>query len=310
MAVADVSGWPGVPVAMSTVVGTHTTSLLEEPACHWGYAGEYGPTNWGSMCDAKFPTCASGKTQSPVDITSGAVVAYTQRFLNVARWKAETLSWNIPPATIDTYAKLLPPGAVPEGMPSELFNGHTYEVEHVKATLKFGDTDYTLKHFNMHTESEHTFDGGHYDLEMHFVHTATGPDGSEKVLVIACFYQAIAGTSSPQYFKELVAGISHLTTAPSTVVPLNFRDMAQQVMVGGVSTSGAQEATFQPNFKNYLAYTGSLTTPPCTEGVQWLLLRNPVFVAPQDVDKIKNLEGANWRPTQPLNGRSVFWVNN
>ena len=41
----------------------------------------------------------------------------------------------------------------------------------------------------MHTESEHTFEGGHYDLEMQFVHTAPGPDGTEKVLIIACFYQ-------------------------------------------------------------------------------------------------------------------------
>ena len=59
----------------------------------------------------------------------------------------------------------------------------------------------------------------------------------------------------------------------------------------------------------YYHWYGSLTTPPCTEGVQWVLLRNPVFVAPADVARIKALEGANFRPTQPVNGRKVFWVH-
>jgi carbonic anhydrase len=77
----------------------------------------------------------------------------------------------------------------------------------------------------MHTESEHTFEGGHYDLEMQFVHTAPGPDGTEKVLIIACFYQVCLS------------------------VCLSF----WEGVLGGV----------------------------CTEGVQWILLRNPVLVAPE-----------------------------
>lgn len=124
-------------------------------------------------------------------------------------------------------------------------------MEHIKASLTFGGTVYSLKQFNMHTESEHTFNGGHYDLEMHFVHTAKGPDGTDKVLVVACFYQAIAGTSSPQYFKDLAAGIPSLNADSRSVVPLNFKDMAQQVLVGGISTDGAQAADFEvlPHFE-------------------------------------------------------------
>ena len=129
------------------------------------------------------------------------------------------------------------------------------QVEHIGATLHFGNTLYTLKHFHMHTVSEHTFDGGHYDLEMQFVHTASGADGKEKVLVIGCFYQAVEGITSPQFFKDLVGGIPRLEATPTNVVPLNFKDMAQHVLVGGISTTGSQDSDFAPNFINYFAYT-------------------------------------------------------
>lgn len=240
-------------------------------------------------------------------------MSYSSAFLTRTNWKAETLSWNIPAQSAATFARVAPGIPVPDGVALELFNGHTYQVEHIRATLSFGNTLYTLKQFHMHTASEHTFNGGHYDLEMQFVHTAEAPDGSEKVLVVACFFQAVEGSTSPQFFKELVAAIPALTDRPQmdtpNNVPINFKDMAQQVLVGGISTNGQQDSDFLPNFKNYFAYTGSFTTPPCTEGVQWVLLRNPVFVAPADVAKIKALEGANFRPTQPVNGRKVFWVH-
>lgn len=302
------AGWPGVPVAQPDIaelvaaVEPRTTKLVEEGNCRWTYAGTSGPANWGEMCEKKFATCGTGKMQSPIDVSSYDVIAYTERFLNVARWKQETLSWKIPPAAIDSFARVEPAA-------TELYNGYSYVVEHVNAALTFSGTQYTLKYLTMHTVSEHTFEGGHYDLEMQFVHTAPAPDGTEKVLIVACFYQAVEGTSSPQYFKDLANAGPALTSAPRSIVPLNFKDMAQQVLVGSVSTDGTQAADFQPNFINYLAYTGSLTTPPCTENVQWILLRNPVLVAPEDVAKVKNLEGSNWRPAQPLNGRSVYWLN-
>merc|ERR1712216_44722 len=62
---------------------------------------------------------------------------------------------------------------------------------------------------------------------------------------------------------------------------------------------------FKPNFQNYMTYQGSFTTPPCTEGVQWILLRNPVYIFEEDYVDLHELLGDNYRPVQPLNGRVV-----
>ena len=69
--------------------------VVQEPECVWGYTGEHGPADWGTMCQEKYPLCSNGTTQSPIDVTSWNVVTYTQNFLQLQRWSPETLSWYI-----------------------------------------------------------------------------------------------------------------------------------------------------------------------------------------------------------------------
>lgn len=78
------------PTAMST-----SDIVVQEPECVWGYTGEHGPADWGTMCQEKYPLCSNGTTQSPIDVTSWNVVTYTQKFLQLERWSPETLSWYI-----------------------------------------------------------------------------------------------------------------------------------------------------------------------------------------------------------------------
>ena len=65
---------------------------------------------------------------------------------------------------------------------------------------------------------------------------------------------------------------------------------------------------FIPNLNNYFKYSGSLTTPPCSEGVTWVVLKNPITIEKSDLAALSALEGNNNRPLKPLNGRVVLDV--
>ena len=61
-----------------------------------------------------------------------------------------------------------------------------------------------------------------------------------------------------------------------------------------------------PSDKSYFSYSGSLTTPPCSEGVKWFMLRAPVEVSRAQVEKFLSVVGKNARPVQRTNGRILF----
>ena len=86
------------------------------------------------------------------------------------------------------------------------------------------------------------------------------------------------------------------------------QSIAQEVLVGTVPTKLEAADEFVPNFKNYYQYSGSLTTPPCSEGVTWVVLKNPVAIEESDLAALSALEGKDNRPVQPLNGRVVLDV--
>eukprot|EP00960_Hanusia_phi_P015906 468914-Hanusia_phi.AAC.5 len=130
---------------------------------------------WGSICDAKYAVCKDGKKQSPIDVVSADLVSKAD---------TETLGWNIPVNSYDKYVKGCKASDV-DGF--EFYNGHTFEVKHVAATMQFQGIQYKLsqelilEQFHMHTPSEHTVDGKHYDLEIHFVHKTDDPQAKNKV---------------------------------------------------------------------------------------------------------------------------------
>jgi len=261
----------------------------EPKKVHWGYEGEEGPEHWAEL-SPDFQTCGTGKSQSPINFE-----------LNIEEAPLPSIGWELSEqVAVTTKAP---------AVGKEFYNGHTFEVEDLGSpTLLLDGTTYSLVQFHFHTPSEHKVAGKHYDMECHFVHTAE-VDGVTKLAVVGVFFEVGSG-SSPAFIKKLFReALPKATEEPTMLISeFEFRSISQEVLVGSVPTKLEAADAFVPNFKNYFKYQGSLTTPPCTESVQWIVLKNPVNLEQQDLDAIKTLEGKNNRPTQPLNGRTVLDV--
>ena len=162
-------------------------------------------------------------------------------------------------------------------------NGHTLQVDYQPgSTLTLGDKSYELLQFHFHNTSEHTLNGKSFPLEVHFVHK----NAQGQLAVVGAFVEEGAENAA---LKAVFA------KAPKEVV-------AKQT-IHGESINGADVL---PANKEYMAYTGSLTTPPCTEAVSWNVLTTPVKVSKAQIAQFETIYRDNYRPVQALNGRAVI----
>lgn len=164
---------------------------------------------------------------------------------------------------------------------SILNNGHTVQVDLPAGNvLKVGDQSLELLQFHFHTPSEETLKGKHLPMVVHFVHRAAGGElGVVGVLVKV-------GKSNADYAPVF----AHLPR-PGEKIAVDALQLDLPRLL--------------PSRKGYYAYQGSLTTPPCSEGVSWMVLKEPVVLGARQVKAFRRLFNANARPVQPLNGRIV-----
>jgi carbonic anhydrase len=161
-------------------------------------------------------------------------------------------------------------------------NGHTVQVNvDPGCTATLDGTAYTLKQFHYHTPAEHTFDGARKIVEWHFVHQT--PTGDTTALAVLVDQGADNGA-----FASVLAAASHTTGS-------------QQPVNGPVDV----KAMLPPTLTAVLYSPGSLTTPPCTEGLRWVILTSPVSMSPAQIATLQGIINNNYRPVQPLNGRSI-----
>jgi len=191
------------------------------------------------------------------------------------------------------------------------------QVDHIGAYMQWGPKGqqaiYNLQQIHMHTPSEHKVNGVHYEMEMHFLHTlddSTDASGwswtPKKHLVVAQFFKAGVAVGTPNWLRQLSSAAKQgLTADPANVIPVDFAAISQNVMVGSLPQNGPPSPNFRPNYENWFKYDGSFTTPPCAEGVQWVVLRNPIFAEKSDLNPILKMEGENYRPVQPLHDRKL-----
>jgi len=185
-------------------------------------------------------------------------------------------------------------GATPAHLPALTFRyrptrakvantGHTIEVRPTSdETLVTSAGSYRLAQFHFHTPSETRFHGKAYPLSAHFVHQ---DNQGRVVAVVAVMFRM--GKPNPQ-----------LATLFRTLP----RPGAQPVPIPG----RLNIAGLLPTSQNYYTFPGSLTTPPCTEDVQWYVMKQPLTVSPQQLAAFRTRYPMNARPVQPLDGREVL----
>ena len=216
-------------------------------APHWGYEGEMGPEKWGK----EFPTCAKGKSQSPLDIRGPFVKG---RMVVTADYK--------------------------EGALRMLNNGHTIQVNvNPGSKLRIDGIAYDLLQFHFHRPSEEKIDGKPLAMVVHFVHK----NAEGKLAVLGVLLKE--GNENPG-IKTLWANM------PKAEGP--------EVEVEGVKFN---PGNLLPKEFDFYSYEGSLTTPPCTEGVRFFILKTPVNVAKEQVAEFPFK--LNARPVQAQNGREI-----
>lgn len=247
----------------------------EEPAIpQWGYDGDVAPDFWGSLLDE------AGNVAFP---TCGT--GTEQSPINISRSEVRgkedlrSLQFNYvaTPLVIENL-------------------GRTIEVPyHSGSTLQIGGESFELLQFHFHGPSEHAFEGGgRFVLELHAVHQNAA--GALAVLGILIR----RGAENPGFPTG-----RFLAQALPRVEGVEFEFPAETVNLADL---------LPPSSARAFRYAGSLTTPPCSEGVQWLVLDTPVEFSDEQVDALRTALGqlrfaspliGNSRPLQPLNGRVI-----
>ncbi len=153
-------------------------------------------------------------------------------------------------------------------------NGHSIKITPKKGgKIVLNGVVFKLLQFHFHGNSENTVNGVHFDLEMHMVHQ--NADGT--LAVVAVVYNE--GKNNPA-LDNILGGIGKtIRIDPADLLPADTN--------------------------KYYHWVGSLTTPPCSEHVEWYLLKEPQSASKEQIAAFRKYYDHNFRPTQPLNNRKV-----
>ncbi|KAI8829994.1 alpha carbonic anhydrase [Chytriomyces cf. hyalinus JEL632] len=259
---------------LADVISTHglEKQSLQRRASSWSYEGDTGAAKWGAL---SFDTCATGRFQSPIDFKD-------EQF---AIPHGPALTW-------DEWAHNTP-----------LENtGHTVQLQFNETSARLltrdvngGDTKVQQAHF--HSPSEHHINGKceysscffvhgaacskylsgqpiDFPLELHFVHVSD----AKKISVLGVFFEL--GPWNP-WLDQFITQIPEHEHQQNKLEHLYMGSMYEALME-----------------RNYFSYSGSLTVPPCTEEVLWMVAREPVTISDAQLALFRDVMPFNSRPTQ------------
>ena len=241
---------------------------------HWSYFdGPGGPDDWGNLGKENL-ACLKGKTQSPININIDRAVKAELNPLEFL-YRASPLS------IVD--------------------NGHTIMVNYGEGSnLMVDDRQYRLIQFHFHKPSEEAINGERTDMVAHLVHQHY--DGSFAVVAV------LMSTTKPAALKKYWWGDD--STQENALINTLWNRVP--LVKGKTENPGIMIDINQmlPADKSYFTYMGSLTTPPCSENVLYLVLKTPIYVSEAQVKNFDRMYPMNARPLQPKGDRLVKETKN
>ncbi|MGD8593021.1 MAG: carbonic anhydrase family protein [Gammaproteobacteria bacterium] len=243
----------GLLFACASNLAISATTTLPE----WNYDDKAGtgPSYWGTLTTADgqlaYETCGTGREQSPIDLTNPT-------FKNTDDIDTHYKSWSL---NVEN-------------------NGHTIQINMAPgSTLDIEGETYYLLQFHFHGDSEHTVNGGHEPVEMHFVHM----NSKGELAVLGVFIE------EDRHDKPNAQIAAILQLAPEEVGKNNI---AHNVVK-------ASELLPGKSIDSFWYYHGSLTTPPCTEGVKWYVAKEHIYASHEQIEGLKELLQHHGIPTPP-----------
>lgn len=163
-------------------------------------------------------------------------------------------------------------------------NGHSIQVNcEPGSSVMIDGEKYELIQFHFHAPSEHTVNGQFYDMELHLVHKNQNND----ITVVGVFMK-----------KGVENKLIHVLWDNI------LTEIDKENVVSGISVNASG---LLPKDRKYYHYYGSLTTPPCTEGVNWSVFKTPIEVSEAQIEKFKTVMGVNNnRPIHRVNKRFIL----
>jgi carbonic anhydrase len=163
-------------------------------------------------------------------------------------------------------------------------NGHTIQVKYDEgSSIVYNETTFNLLQFHFHHPSEHTVDGEPADMEIHFVHA----DEKGNLAVVGVLL--VVGDEADADYAEIYDNLPAEAGDPPESTELRVN-----------------AANLLPEEQTFFTYSGSLTTPPCSQGVRWLVMAEPVQISAEEAEAFGSLFELNARPVQAQNQRDLL----
>lgn len=264
-------------IVLSLISACFAVQAASVSAPAWGYGTPTGsgPAEWGKLSPS-YGLCSTGKKQSPININDAS--PKSSRLLKIHYSAAPLL--------------IMDDGVTELTIGKQQFSvnlGHSIELDFPgdKETVNYAGETYDLLQMHFHTPGENQLKGHAFPAELHIVHQ--GPQG--KLLVLGVLIK------SGKYNPALQQVLNNIPKETGKVIH--------------VKSANINPAAFLPQKHDYYSFTGSLTTPPCAEGVQWLVMATPIEASATQLKQLHAAIGeSNSRPLQQRHEREILYYSN